>query len=208
MDADNQQGSRSKLKWFWIDPSETTRRAPRLRMYRAYLQGALHDGTYNRLHRTFRYVQKERSWLERLELVFRAIGIKSWIYKEGKTRNLFALETTAPFLQIHFDSNLLLDHQEKIAYVRAYFDSEGGVPHKDSSFYIQFAQKNLDDINGLRSRLMELKISCGVLHNPSIKKDPDYWRFFVLRNSHDAFMKLIGSWHPRKENILKMRMVI
>ena len=208
MTADNQQGSRSKLKWFWIDPSETTRRAPRLRIYRAYLQGALHDGTYNRLHRTFRFVQKERHWLERLQSMFQAIGVKSWIYREGKNRNLHALETTAPFLQIHYDSKRLLERQEKIAYARGYFDAEGGIPQNNGSFYIQFSQKNLNDIKGLRSIVVGLGIDCGVLHNPSIKKDPNYWRFFILRNSHKQFLKLIGSWHPRKELILCKRMVI
>ena len=208
MSADNQQGSRPKPRWLWIDPSETTRRAPYSSIYQAYLQGALHDGTYNRLHRTFRFVQKERSWLERLKKMFQALGIKSWIYREGKLRNLYALETTAQFLQIHFDTKNLRSRQDKISYVKGYFDAEGGVPHNNAAFYIQFVQKDLDDISALRSILIGLGVICGALHNPSRRKDPHYWRFYILHSSHKKFMKLIGSWHPRKTIILEERMMI
>ena len=35
--------------------------------YEAYLHGAFHDGTSNRFHKTFRFCQKEREWLEKIE---------------------------------------------------------------------------------------------------------------------------------------------
>lgn len=206
--AGDQQGSRLKPKWFWIDPSETTRRASLFNIYRAYLQGALHDGTYNKYHRTFRFVQKEREWLERLQSLFSILGIKSWIYREGKMRSLFALETSAPFLKIYFDPKFLKTDGEKIAYIRGYFDAEGGIPHNGKFFYLQFAQKNFPDITALHFIVRELGIDCGIIHNPSITKDPHYWRFYILRNSHQKFLELIGSWHPRKAQIIQQRMMI
>ena len=62
LSAANQQGSRPVINW--IDPSETTRQAPLLE---AYFMGASHDGTSNRLHKTYRISQKTREWLELLQ---------------------------------------------------------------------------------------------------------------------------------------------
>lgn len=95
MSADNQQGSSVNR-----NPSETTRRAPLLQnILKAYLQGVLRDGTYNKFHKTFRISQKGRAWLEKLKEIFHQLGYKSWIYKEGKNRDVYALETTAKFLR-------------------------------------------------------------------------------------------------------------
>jgi len=54
--ADNQQGSLS-------DPSETTRRAP---LIKAYLLGALHDGTFSS-NKRFRISQVGTDWLKILQ---------------------------------------------------------------------------------------------------------------------------------------------
>jgi len=56
--------------------------------------------------------------------------------------------------------------------------------------------------------LVSFGIHCGKVHNPSHRIDPDYWRFFISRKSHNDFAKIIGSWHPRKEKILEIRMKI
>ena len=139
--AGNQQGSPSRT-----DPSETTRRAPSVEECKAYLLGALHDGTYNRLHKTFRFSQAGKAWLLLLQSLLRRTGHRSWIYREGKTRTVFALETTASFLDIRFDPLALKSSRERIAYVRGYFDAEGGVPHiTRAPLYIHICQKNIEE---------------------------------------------------------------
>ena len=66
----------------------------------AYLLGAIHDGTYNRKHKTYRITQKEKKWLKFIKDCLSNLGYRAWIYKEGKDRNVFALETTAKFKPI------------------------------------------------------------------------------------------------------------
>ncbi len=117
----------------------------------AYLHGAFHDGTRNRTHKTFRFCQKEREWLEMIQEMLKNLGIKSWIYKEGKERSLFVLETTAAFLRTKPSPASFKTSAEKISYLRGYFDAEGGIP-KDLNhwFYIQLSQKirkNLSKLN-------------------------------------------------------------
>ena len=194
-----------------IDPSETTRRASSLKEREsiAYLQGSLGDGTYNRMHKTFRISQNNRAWLLRLKSLINELGEKSWIYKEGKKRNVSVLETTAKCLSRDFDPDSLLSEPEKIAYVRGYFDAEGGVPRNPQNrFYIQFVQKDFKGLEKVRKILEQLGIECGKLHNPSVKVDPDYWRFFVRAKSYQRFIELIGSWHSRKSFFLKRGMKI
>ncbi|MBM3128289.1 MAG: hypothetical protein FJ009_06570 [Chloroflexi bacterium] len=179
------------------------------REYQAYLQGALHDGTRSEAHNTHRISQKGTEWLSRLRDLFTALGFKSWMYQEGKSRGVYVLETTAQFLNTEYDPNLLQTGLERIAYVRGYFDAEGGMPQSPGArFYIQFTQKNRVELEKVKAMLEELGIQCGEIHNPSVVADPDYWRFYVLANSHKAFAGLIGSWHPRKDGILKQRMKI
>lgn len=176
---------------------------------KAYLVGAFHDGTINRYHKTFRFCQKEREWLERLQRMLGKLGFKSWIYKEGKGRNLFALETTAGFLKHSVSPRSFSRPEQKVAYTRGYFDAEGGLPQfMDHWFYIQLSQKNQAELLELRRILEELGIKCGKVHIPSQKVDPNYFRFFIARQSHKDFAKIIGSWHPRKEKILASRMKI
>ena len=174
----------------------------------AYLQGAIHDGTYNQRHRTYRITQANQNWLEFIKKCLSRLGHKSWIYKEGKNRKVYALETTANILKIPV-SIKNLTNKAKIAYVRGYFDAEGGIPRKSKHwFYIQISQKNREELMELKDILESLKISCGKIHIPSAKIDPDYFRFFIARRSHRDFAKIIGSWHPRKRKILKLRMKI
>jgi len=148
-------------------------------------------------------------WLSRLRDLFTAIGFKSWMYQEGKSREVHVLETTARFLNTEYDPDLLKTRAEQIAYVRGYFDAEGGMPQSpDARFYIQFTQKDRVELEKVKAILEELGIRCGEIHNPSTEADPEYWRFYVLAKSHKAFAELVGSWHPRKEGILKQRMKI
>jgi hypothetical protein len=86
-----------------------------LREYRAYLQGALHDGTRSILHHTHRISQKGISWLQRLSYILTELGHRSWIYQEGQTREVFVLETSARFLDVSYDPNQLETDAERIA---------------------------------------------------------------------------------------------
>lgn len=173
----------------------------------AYFQGALHDGTFNHRHATNRISQKGRAWLERLQHLLSLVGCRSWIYREGNSReDMHALETTASFLDVTYDPVRLSTEAEKTAYLRGYFDAEGGMPRKLDAkpFQIQYVQKNATELQKVRTILIELGIRCGKMHIPSVKNDPDYWRFFISIPCNPLFARCIGSWHPRKECLLGM----
>lgn len=90
--------------------------------------------------------------------------------------------------------------------MRGYFDAEGGVPHETCArFYMQLTQKDPHDLGRVRDVLERLSIRCGRLHNPSVRADPHYWPFYVLSASHWTFAERIGSWHPRKRELLAVR---
>jgi len=115
----------------------------------------------------------------------------------------------ADFLDFKFNPLTLLTNKEKIAYLRGFFDAEGGIPkNKKSRFYIQLVQNDKPKLEKLKIILDGLKIKTGIIHNPSKNVDPDYWRMYVLAESHKDFVKKINSWHPRKIKILKERIVI
>jgi len=198
--ADNQQGSRQK-----DDPSETTRRAPQIK---AYLLGALHDGTFSS-NKRFRIYQAGTDWLEILKKLFGKLGYNSWIYREGKYRKVYVLETLADFLDFNFNPLKLKNRKEKIDYLRGFFDAEGGIPRNEKArFYIQLVQKNKGKLGKLKMLLDSLGIKTGKIHNPSQSVDPNYWRMYVVAKSHLSFLEKIGTWHPRKIKTLRKRMVI
>jgi uncharacterized protein YbaR (Trm112 family) len=172
-------------------------------IYQPYLQGALHDGTYSHLHRTHRISQKGTDWLSRLVAILAQLGHRSWLYQEGKDRSVFVLETSAPFLDVDYDPDRLASCLERIAYVRGYFDAEGGIPQSARvRFYIQFSQKDRRELDKVKRILESIGIECGKTHNPSRDVDPLYWRFYVRTRSHRAFATRIGSWHPRKAALI------
>ena len=169
-------------------------------MTKAYLLGALHDGTVRRL--TYRIGQKDQEYIKFLAKGIKALGQNAWIYKEGKTRNLYVVEFSRSFLK----DLEISSQQDKIEYIRGYFDAEGGISRNSKvRYYIYFAQKNLKDLNQVKEYIEELGIVCGKLHNPSKKVDPNYWRFFISIKSYEKFAKLIGSWHPTKSHFLRMK---
>ena len=227
--ADNQQGSPttevrskklevgpkiqhpiSKLQPLLFDPSETTRRTPYSpRVARAYLQGAFHDGTWNRTNKRTRFSQSNLGWLYILKVLLGDLGYTSWIYREGKARRVYVLETQANFLHLDFDPTKLKTAEEKIAYIRGFFDAEGGTPrHSEARFYVQLVQKNYRKLEMIKNLLQGLGIHVGHLHNPSTSVDPDYWRMFVRTRSLIDFVGTIGTWHPRKARELRVRMKI
>jgi len=136
--AGNQQGSPPMLNR--SDPSETTRRAPKSeKEIKAYLLGALHDASFSS-NRRFRYSQKGTEWLKKLKALFKKIGYNAWIYKEGKNRDVYVLETLAKFLDFKFNPLKLVSKAEKICYIKGFFDAEGGLPKNNQRFYIQLVQ--------------------------------------------------------------------
>ncbi len=195
--ADNQQGS-PLPGFYWYDPSETTRRAPSKEEFIYYLQGAAHDATFRK--KTTRFSQKNKEWLELLKFILDKIGCNSWIYKEGKDRNVYVLETSAKFLSLDFK---IKDSDQKIlisSYLRGFFDAEGGIPKKiNDKLYIQLVQKNKNKLEMIKSALKKLDINTGKIHNPSKNVDPNYWRTFVSTKSHQDFIRKVWSWHPRKQ---------
>lgn len=203
--AGNQQGSsRRGTK----NPSETTRRSPfkSKSEIKAYLQGALHDAY--RCGNRIRFSQKGTGWLMVLKDLFNHLGHRSWIYREGK-RDVYDLETTAMFLDFRFDPLSLKTSEEKEAYIRGFFDAEGGIPHsRNAPFYIQLVQKDKGKMQMLKELLQSLGIKTGVLHNPSHRVDPNYWRCFVSTTSHSDFARIVGSWHPVKSARFEERMMI
>jgi hypothetical protein len=72
-------------------------------------------------------------------------------------------------------------------------------------FYVQFVQKNRTDLERLKSVLENLGRQCGALHTPSVRVDPDYFRVYVAAGSQMAFIRTVGSWHPRKRALLEIR---
>jgi len=165
----------------------------------AYLLGAAHDSTYSRLHGTTRFCQADQRWLEVLDGLLLRLGARSWTYREGRSRLVWVLETSWR------PPDTISELKRRTAYARGYFDAEGGIPRRtEARFYIQFVQKNLQDLSEVRETLLTHGIRCGRLHNPSTRVDPHYWRFFVASGSHLDFAETIRSWHPRKRPRLEL----
>jgi len=202
--ADNQQATPT-----WVgESSETTRQTPFTRAeILAYVHGAMHDGSLNKRKRV-RIVQRYKAWLEMIQNLLQTIGIRSWIYREGKRRNLYALETVSRELDFRFDPSKLQTNREQMMYLRGFFDAEGGVPRNGKRFYVQLAQKDYAKMHAVKNMLKNIGIGSGILHNPSKRVDPDYWRIFIPAKHHYSFAKNIGSWHPVKSKILSERMMI
>jgi hypothetical protein len=160
---------------------------------KSYLLGAMHDGTVRR--HTVRLSQKEEAYVLLLKELMIGCGRRAWTYKEGRSRDLYVLEFSRSLLEGH----RLRSRKEVIHYVRGYFDAEGSVASPMAPDpYLYFGQKDRSDLARLREMLGSLGVSCGKIHNPSRRADPDYWRFFVSRRSIPRFAKVVGSWHPRK----------
>jgi hypothetical protein len=175
----------------------------------AYLQGALKDGGRCARHSTHRIGQKERGWLELLGAAFEVLGHRSWIYREGKSREYWILETTASFLSLKYDASPLVGTREGLLYARGYFDAEGGMPrNSEARLYLQYTQKDRTELEVLLEILESWDIAGGRIHNPSYAVDPNYRRFYVRARSHERFMTLVGSWHPRKRLQIDNRMKI
>ena len=169
-------------------------------MSKAYLLGVMHDSTERK--NTYRISSKEKTYVQILADMIHEMGHNAWIYREGKTRDMYIVEFSKKIVK----DVKIVNKQNKIDYIRGYFDAEGSVPiSKNTRFYIYFAQKDKDDLEQLKSYITDLGIICGKTHNPSKKKDPNYWRFFISCKSYEPFIKEIGSMHPVKSQLLRMK---
>ncbi len=169
-------------------------------MTKAYILGALHDATTRKT--TFRIAQKSKEYVELIAQQIKKLGGNAWVYKEGKTRNVYIVEFSHFFLR----DVTLRSVADKIEYIRGYFDTDGGIAkHSTVRYYLYFCQKNYDDLFNVKSMLEELHITCGKIHNPSQKVDPNYWRFYISAKSYLDFAKIIGSAHPEKMTYLRMK---
>ena len=169
----------------------------------SYLFGAAHDATISPRHGTVRFGQSEVGWLAVLRLLLEERGQKAWMYREGRTRKFWVLETSANWLAHGLS---LSTQEERCAYARGYFDAEGGIPREASArLYIQFVQKDRADIARLHAILEAEGIACGKLHPPSRNTDHPVWRFYVAAGSQRDFAVRVGSWHPRKRSLLAAR---
>jgi hypothetical protein len=75
------------------------------------------------LHNTHRIGQSTREWVDLLAVLLDVTGHRAWTYREGRGRDYWIVETTAPFLDIGFDASTLTHTAGGLAYVRGYFDA-------------------------------------------------------------------------------------
>jgi hypothetical protein len=173
-------------------------RAPQIT--KAYLLGVLHDATVRKT--TYRIATKNLEFAKILKKGIKDLGRKAWIYKEGKNRNLWIVEFSRSFLGKVF----LKSKQDKIDYIRGYFDAEGGIAKSQNvRFYIYFCQKNKYELLQIKDYLASFGIKSGEIHNPSKRVDPNYWRFYIGVKSYIKFSEIIGSNHPEKLSNLRMK---
>lgn len=149
-----------------------------------------------------RISQSSEDWRFVLKLVLAHLGAASWTYREG-SRDMHVIEST----YVTERCPPLNSRGEVASFLRGYFDAEGGIPkNSNSRLYVQMCQKDLEDLTHVRDLATGLGVDCGVLHNPSKRVDPHYWRFFVRAHSLFDFFRLVGSWHPRKRALMDQRL--
>lgn len=167
---------------------------------KCYLLGILHDSTVRKT--TYRVATKNHDFAEVLKSGIKLFGRSAWIYKEGKNRNLWIVEFSKSLL----NGEKIISKQNKLDYIRGYFDAEGGIA-KDPNirFYLYFCQKNRNSLIEVKKYLSEFGIQSGVIHNPSKKVDSEYWRFFIRARSYKDFARIVSSNHPDKIAILRMK---
>jgi len=120
-----------------------------VRLSRSYLLGAMHDGTVR--PRTLRIAQREEAYVHFLRILIQILGGHAWVYREVRTRELFVVEFSRTFLESH----QIRTWQDKIDYVRGYFDAEGGFPSDPTTNpYLYFAQKDRRDLAEVRGFLL------------------------------------------------------
>ena len=173
---------------------------PTPQITKSYVLGVLHDATVRK--NTYRIATKSKSFAEILKQGIKNLGSRSWIYHEGKDRNLWIVEFSKSLLKnVKVTSRL-----NKIDFTRGFFDAEGGIARDPKvRFYLYFCQKNKEVLLDIKRYLSELGIKSGGVHNPSWRVDPNYWRFYISKVSYRDFANLISSNHPEKFKLLRMK---
>jgi len=92
----------------------------------SYFTGALRDGTFSSRHRTWRLAQRSQDWLFVVRIVLVQLGAHCWIYREGKGRSVWVLETC--FRPSRNRPPLLQSKAEDAAFIRGYFERRAGFP--------------------------------------------------------------------------------
>jgi intein-encoded DNA endonuclease-like protein len=93
-------------------------------MSKDYLLGVMHDSTERKT--TYRISSKEKSFTETIANMIKNMGFNAWTYREGKTRDMYVVE----FSKKVVENVKLITKQEKIDYIRGYFDAEGSIPYQ------------------------------------------------------------------------------
>lgn len=173
---------------------------PAPRITKPYLLGLLHDATERR--NTFRIGTSSFRFSCIVRDGIEDLGFRAWTYREGRSRHLWVIEFSKnPLKDVE-----ILRIQDKIDYIRGYFDAEGGIAKSPTvRFYIYFAQKNRKDLEVLKGYLEEIGLSCGKVHNPSRREDPNYWRFFIRSKSYSDFVRCIVPLHLDKKHYSRMK---
>ena len=111
-----------------VIPREPRRRRGRRRDYtqapqitKAYLLGIIHDASVRKT--TYRVATKNQTFAEILKQGIIDLGRTAWIYKEGKSRNLWIVEFSKSLL----NRMKIISREEKLDFVRGFFDAEGGI---------------------------------------------------------------------------------
>ena len=190
-----------------VIPREPRRRRGRRRDYtqapqitKAYLLGIIHDASVRKT--TYRVATKNQTFAEILKQGIIDLGRAAWIYKEGKSRNLWIVEFSKSLL----NGMKIISKEEKLDFIRGFFDAEGGIAKSSKvRFYLYFCQKNKIILKEIKRHLVSFGIESGVIHNPSKRVDPNYWRFFIRAKSYKKFAKVVSSSHPEKLPILRIK---
>ena len=101
----------------------------------AYLLGVIRDASVRKT--TYRVATKNRFFAEILKQGIKDLGRNAWIYKEGKSRNLWIVE---------FSKSLLngvkpVSSSEKLDFIRGFFDAEGGIAKSSKVRFFIFARR-------------------------------------------------------------------
>lgn len=194
-----------------------------------YVLGALRDGCLTSQY-SIKFKQKNREWLSEIIIpklnsefglnldegrIYEQNDVTTRYYIAFKSKRVHEIlssllessEGTVP------DIFELMTKQQKIAFVRGFWDADGGCPRypeNSSKQYLNFTQKDPVVLQEIADFLSQEGISCGEIRSNEKKSSGDIHRFsIVAKQSVLDFIEKIGSEHPEKsERILLMKELI
>lgn len=193
----------------------------------AYIIGALRDGcfTVNKKYHVYRVriYQKNKEWLEKIaDKFYQTFGKKPRIEYDRRDGvwclildsksvydKLLELSEFPGNQKIWKTPKTVLEASQDIkkAYIRGFFDAEGGVPHiekkkqEQKNIRIYFSQVSKNALTELKTLIEEFGIKCGRISGPYFKigyKHPTYGLRIHGIKEVAKFSVLIGSMHPEK----------